>query len=198
MSDTDRERWDQRYRDGSYRARSHATELLQKWQPKLPRGRALDIACGAGRNALYLAALGYEVDAVDIAPFALERARQTAAERGLQVNWIEADLDEYQPQPAHYDLVVVARYVNRRLMPRLAGALKPGGAILYEHHIRTDQAVDGPKDPDFRLAPDELRKQFAELDIRQYREGLVKDPDGRTMALAQLVAFRNSTDAGNE
>ncbi len=198
MSDTDRERWDQRYRDGSYRARPHATELLQKWQPKLPRGRALDIACGAGRNALYLAALGYEVDAVDIAPFALERARQTAAERGLQVNWIEADLDEYQPQPAHYNLVVVARYVNRRLMPRLAGALKPGGAILYEHHIRTDQAVDGPKDPDFRLAPDELRKQFAELAIRHYREGLVKDPDGRTMALAQLVAFRNSTDAGNE
>ncbi len=94
--------------------------------------------------------------------------------------------------------MVVARYVNRRLMPRLAGALKPGGAILYEHHIRTDQAVDGPKDPDFRLAPDELRTQFSDLDIRHYREGLVKDPDGRTMALAQLVAFRNSVNTGEE
>ncbi len=196
MTDADRERWDQRYRDGSYRARPHATELLQKWQPKLPRGRALDIACGAGRNALYLASLGYEVDAVDIAPFALERARQTAGERGLKVNWVEADLDTYQPKSDHYDVVVVARYVNRRLLPRLAQALKPGGAILYEHHIRTDLAVDGPKDPDFRLAPDELRDQFAELDIRHYREGLVKDPDGRTMALAQLVAFRNSVNHG--
>ena len=96
MSDAERQRWDQRYRDGSYRARPHATELLQKWQPKLPRGRALDIACGAGRNALYLAALGYEVDAVDIAPYALERARQAAAERGLVVNWIAADLGEYR------------------------------------------------------------------------------------------------------
>ncbi|MDH3316824.1 MAG: class I SAM-dependent methyltransferase [Gammaproteobacteria bacterium] len=192
MSDADRNRWDQRYRDGSYRARPDATVLLEKWQPKLPRGRALDVACGAGRNALYLAACGYEVDAVDIAPFALEKARATARERELEINWIEADLDTFVPQKSQYDLVVVARYVNRRLMPRLAGGLKPGGALVFEHHFRTDLEVDGPKDPDFRLAPGELRQQFAELDIQFYREGLVQDPDGRTMALAQLVAFRNS------
>lgn len=194
MSDADRKRWDQRYRDGSYRARPDATELLQNWQARLPRGRALDLACGAGRNALYLAACGYEVDAVDIAPFALERARVKARERGLQVNWIEADLDTFEPAHEGYDLIVVARYVNRQLMPRLTPALKPGGALLYEHHIRTEVEVDGPKDPDFRLAPDELRQQFAELDIRYYREGLVKDPDGRTMALAQMIAFRNAVD----
>ncbi len=192
MSEADRERWDQRYRDGSYRARPHPTELLKQWQPRLPTGRALDIACGAGRNALYLAACGYEVDAVDIAPFALERARETARERGLKVNWIEADLDSYRSKAGHYDLVVVARYVNRKLLPRVAQSLKPGGALVYEHHIRTDLKVDGPKDPDFRLAPDELKNRFAELDIRHYREGLVKDPDGRTMALAQLVAFRDA------
>lgn len=193
MSDADRNRWDQRYRDGSYRARPNATVLLEEWQPKLPRGRALDVACGAGRNALYLAASGYEVDAVDIAPFALERARATARERELEINWIEADLDTFVPQKSHYDLVVVARFVNRRLMPRLAGALKPGGALVFEHHFRTDLEVNGPKDPDFRLAPGELRQQFAELDIRFYREGLVQDPDGRTMALAQLVGFNDSS-----
>lgn len=192
MSDADRTRWDQRYRDGSYRARPHPTELLQQWQPELPRGRALDIACGAGRNALYLAGCGYEVDAVDISPTALERAREQARERGLEVNFIEADLDSFVPDHERYDLVVVARYVNRKLLPRLARALKPGGALLYEHHIRTELEVDGPKDPDFRFAPDELRNQFAGLDLRFYREGLVKDPDGRTMALAQLVAFRDA------
>jgi SAM-dependent methyltransferase len=194
MSDADRNRWDQRYRDGSYRARPNATVLLEKWQPKLPRGRALDVACGAGRNALYLAACGYEVDAVDIAPFALERARETGRKRGLEVNWIEADLDDFVPENGQYDLIVVARYVNRRLLPRLAAGLKPGGALVYEHHFRTDLEVDGPKDPDFRLAPGELRQQFAELKVQFYREGLVQDPDGRTMALAQLVGFRSSND----
>lgn len=191
MSDADRKRWDQRYRDGSYRARPRETVLLEKWQPELPPGRALDLACGAGRNSLYLAACGYEVDAVDIAPFALEQARAKARERELEVNWIEADLDTFVPEKSRYDLIVVARYVNRRLLPRLAAGLKPGGALVYEHHFRTDLEVDGPKDPEFRLAPGELRQQFAELDIRYYREGLVIDPDGRNMALAQLVAFRN-------
>jgi SAM-dependent methyltransferase len=179
MSDADRKRWDQRYRDGSYRARPRETVLLEKWQPELPPGRALDLACG------------YEVDAVDIAPFALEQARAKARERELEVNWIEADLDTFVPEKSRYDLIVVARYVNRRLLPRLAGGLKPGGALVYEHHFRTDLEVDGPKDPEFRLAPGELRQQFAELDIRYYREGPVIDPDGRNMALAQLVAFRN-------
>ena len=194
MSDADRNRWDQRYRDGSYRARPDATVLLEKWQPQLPRGRALDVACGAGRNALYLAAHGYEVDAVDISPTALQRARAKSRERKLEVNWIEADLDDFAPEKSRYDLIVVARYVNRQLLPRLAAGLRPGGALVYEHHFRTDLEVDGPKDPDFRLAPGELRQQFAELEVRFYREGLVQDPDGRTMALAQLVGFRNSIE----
>jgi SAM-dependent methyltransferase len=160
MSDADRKRWDQRYRDGSYRARPRETVLLQEWQPELPPGRALDLACGAGRNALYLAACGYEVDAVDISPFALEQARAKARERELEVNWMEADLDDFVPEIGQYDLIVVARYVNRRLLPRLAAGLKPGGALVYEHHFRTDLEVDGPKDPEFRLAPGELRQQL--------------------------------------
>jgi SAM-dependent methyltransferase len=196
MSDADRNRWDQRYRDGSYKARPKETVLLKEWQPELPRGRALDLACGTGRNALYLAECGYEVDGVDIAPYALEQARSKARERDLRVNWIEADLDTFVPEKGGYDLIVVARYVNRRLLPRLAAALRPGGALLFEHHFRTELEVDGPKDPDFRLAPGELRQQFSGLDIRFYREGLVKDPDGRTMALAQMVAFRNAVDGG--
>ena len=189
MADDDRQRWDQRYREGSYRARTHPTVLLEEWRPKLPRGRALDLACGAGRNALYLAAEGYEVDAVDISPFALEQAKTKARDLGLRINWIEADLDSFAPEDGYYDLIVVARYVNRLLMPRLKAALKAGGALVFEQHFRTDLQVDGPKDPNFRLAPGELKRQFSDLDLHYYREGLVRDPDGRTMALAQLVGF---------
>ncbi len=195
MSHADRDKWDRRYRNGSYRARTHATVLLESWQPQLPRGRALDIACGTGRNAMYLAALGYAVDAADISPFALDQGRAKARAHGLEINWIETDLDDFEPGQNLYDLVVVARYVNRQLMPRLSAALKPGGALLFEHHLRTEEDVDGPKDPEFRLAPGELESQFGDLEIRYYREGLVRDPDGRKMMLAQLVAFRDSIKA---
>ncbi len=92
MSEADRDKWDTRYRQGSYQARTHPTELLAEWLPQLPRGRALDVACGAGRNALYLAEAGYEVEAIDISRVALERLRETARARGLDVTCIETDL----------------------------------------------------------------------------------------------------------
>lgn len=190
MSDTDRITWNQRYREGSYRARSHPTPLLELWLPELPRGRALDIACGTGRNTLYLAGKGYAVDAVDISSEALASAREKPGAGNLSISWIEADLDEFAPSASRYDLIVVARFVNRLLLPRLPGALKPGGALLYEHHIQSDEPVAGPKNAEFRLAPGELRSRFHALDTYFYHEGLVRDPDGRLMALAQMVAFR--------
>ena len=79
MSNTDREKWNERYTSGAYAARTHPTQLLADWIDQLPRGRALDVACGAGRNALYLAEHGYAVDAVDISSVALDRARAAAA-----------------------------------------------------------------------------------------------------------------------
>lgn len=190
MSDTDRITWNQRYREGSYRARSHPTPLLEQWLPELPRGRALDIACGTGRNTLYLAGKGYAVDAVDISSEALASARGKPGAGNPSISWIEADLDEFAPSASRYDLIAVARFVNRLLLPRLPGALKPGGALLYEHHIQSDEPVGGPKNAEFRLAPGELRSRFHALDIYFYHEGLVRDPDGRIMALAQMVAFR--------
>ncbi len=193
MSESDRLRWNRRYQEGSYRARTHATPFLQEWLPRLPRGRALDVACGTGRNTLYLACNGYQVDGVDISSSALDSARAKPGGDQSAVTWIEADLDEFIPQTSGYDLIVVARFVNRLLMPRLAVALNANGALLYEHHIKSDEPVDGPKDPDFRLAPGELRRWFQDLEIRFFEEGLSRDPDGRTMALARMVAFNSAT-----
>src|SRR5262245_50965550 len=94
MSAAERDRWDARYRDGAYESRTHATALLAAWLPRLPRGAALDVACGAGRNALYLAAQGFAVTALDISAVALERGRREAGARGLTVEWRCADLDD--------------------------------------------------------------------------------------------------------
>ena len=194
MSDTDRGKWDRRYAEGSYKARTYPTDLLEQWLPRLPRGRALDLACGAGRNSLFLAASGYRVHAVDISETALARARDAARERGLEIDWQTADLDHFEPDAGSYDLVLVARYVNRRLNPRISSALAGGGHLIYEHHLRTTAKVDGPADAEFRLRPNELLHVFRDLRVLSYSEDIGEDRDGRRMALARLVACKG--DAG--
>jgi SAM-dependent methyltransferase len=189
VSAAERDKWDARYRDGAYEGRSHPTALLATWLPRLPRGRALDVACGAGRNALFLAANGYEVTALDISAVGLDRGRRAAAERGLSVDWHYADLDD--PERAlpvgPFDLIVWARYVHKTLMPFLIARLAPGGALLCEQHLTTDEPVAGPTSAGFRLAPRELTSSAAGLHIEYSYEGLVVDPDGRFVALAQLI-----------
>ena len=152
----------------------------------------MDVACGVGRNALHLAGAGYRVDAVDISSVALARANLSAREHDLQVRWIAADLDMAELDRRAYDVIVVARYINRALVPRLVHALAEGGHILYEHHLATDVPVGGPRTPEFRVQPNELLGLFSALRVLHYHEGLIDDPDGRRMALAQLVACRGS------
>ena len=147
MSDADREKWERRYAEGSYEARTHPTRLLVDWLPRIgkPEGaRALDLACGAGRNALYLANEGYRVDAMDISGVALARGAARAAEMGVEVEWIETDLDHVALTPARYDLVVVARYVNRGLTEALVGALREGGHLLYDNTGGLDRRLYRP------------------------------------------------------
>ena len=93
MSNQDRIKWNQRYAEDSYQKHNPVT-LVEHWLPRIPVGRALDVACGAGRNAILLAQAGYQVDAIDISSEGLNLARQKAEDLGLDINWIEHDLDE--------------------------------------------------------------------------------------------------------
>ena len=191
MSRAEREKWDERYRSGAYEDRTHPTALLAEWIARLPRGRALDVACGAGRNALYLAENDYAVDALDISAVGLERARQDAGHRGLAVNWLCGDLEETPDDVlphGPYDLIVWVRYVNHALLPHLAARLRSGGHLVCEQHLATPADVVGPRSAAFRLQPEQLLRSAAILDVVHYREGPVVDPDGRTAALAQLIA----------
>ena len=195
MSQDDREKWQRRYAAGEYEERTHPTRLLEDWIHALPRpvgARALDLACGAGRNALYLASQGYRVDAMDISSVALERAAARAAEMGVTVDWIETDLDDTSLASNRYDLIVGSRYVNRALADDMVAALRDGGHLLFEQHLRTDRDVGGPQSARFRVAPNELLKMFAALRVLYYRELIIDDPDGAAMALAQLIACRGS------
>ena len=192
MSRAERDKWDERYRSGAYAERTHPTALLAEWLDRSPRGRALDVACGAGRNALYLAAHGYAVDGIDISAAGLERGRAAAVQLGLEITWHCADLEQGPDALPRgpFDLLVWVRYVNAALWRPLVERLAPGGHVLVEQHLETTAEVIGPSGSRFRLAPHELERAAAGLVIVRYDEGLVVDPDGRTAALAQLIARR--------
>ena len=106
MSEQDRNKWNQRYAEDSYQKNNPVT-LVEDWLPSIPPGRALDVACGAGRNAILLAQAGFKVDAIDISSEGLKQARRKANERRLSINWIEHDLDEPYAFDTDYDLIIV-------------------------------------------------------------------------------------------
>ena len=190
MSGTDREKWNERYRDGAYAERAQPSDFLASWVKRIPLGRALDVACGAGRNALYLAAQGFEVDAVDISGEALARASDTAQRLGLGVNWLTHDLDEPLALDSSYQLILIFRYVNLPLVRRLTASLAPGGYLVCEQHLVTEADVIGPTNPAYRVKAGDLLTVAQRLRVHHLEEALVTDPDGRTAALARLVAQR--------
>ena len=189
MSETDRDKWNQRYAEDSYR-KSNPVSLVTDWLPRIPPGKALDVACGAGRNALYLAAAGFRVDAIDISREGLALAAGNARERGLEINWIEHDLDEPYAFERDYALIVVLWYVDLALIRRLCDCLAAGGYLLCEEHLRTEAEVIGPQNPDFRVAPGALREAVEPLELLLYEESIEPIPEGGQVASARVVARR--------
>lgn len=192
MSAADRQKWDRRYREGAFEARTHPSAFLEESTPRLPpSGRALDLACGSGRNALFLARLGYKVDAVDVSTEALAIGHARSA--GLPIRWLERDLDDGFEPDADYDLIVNIRFVDLPLVATLIPALRPNGVLIVEQHLVTNEDVIGPKNPAFRVAPGALTALAAPLAIERLEEGIVEDPDGREAALARLLARRTAS-----
>jgi SAM-dependent methyltransferase len=190
VSKQDRDKWNQRYAEDSY-GKTNPVTLVSDWLPKIPVGRALDVASGAGRNAILLAQTGFEVDAIDISREGLNRARQVAEEQGLSINWIEHDLDEPYPFEPIYDLIVVMWYVDLGLVSRLCECLKPGGYLVCQEHLVTEQEAIGPRGTNFRVAPGTLREAVLGLDVLLYEESIETIPEGGQVASARLVARKD-------
>ncbi len=175
----EREKWEQRYRTGEGVHAGPPSALLARWAGTARRGRALDVASGFGRNALFLASRGFRVDVVDISPTALREAARRARRRRLRVRWIEADLDRYPLPRARYDVVVVSFFLRRRLVPALKAAVKPGGLLVMENHLAGPEPDEGPG-PAHRLRPGDLWRWFRGWEILELAEGLFT-AEGRRM-----------------
>ena len=196
MSGVDREKWNRRYRDGAYHGRTHPSAFLEECAAALPEpGRALDLACGTGRNAVYLADLGFAVDAVDISAEALAIGQARAPT--LPIRWLEHDLDSGFVPEASYDAIVNIRFVDLPLLESLLPSLRPNGVLIVEQHLATPRDdVIGPKNPAFRVAPGELARLASTLLIERVEEGVFADPDGRNAALSRLRARKPPTVDG--
>jgi tellurite methyltransferase len=180
-------RWDNRYPHEDPEVWRRPSRLLVEHVGALPVGRALDVACGPARNAVFLAERGFVVDAVDNSREGLGMARRFAADRGVSVNLIFADLTRYAVRPETYDLVLNFFYLDRELMPALTGGLKAGGYLIFES-FTTDNARFAPaRDPRHFLGPNELLELARGLRVLFYREGTVIEA-GMVRATARLVA----------
>jgi SAM-dependent methyltransferase len=165
---------------------------VRRWASAAPRGRALDVATGLGRNAIFLAKAGFHVDAVDISSTCLMEAARRARRARVGVTWIEADLDRYRVPPARYSLVVNAFFLKRRLIPVLQRAVRPGGVLIFETHLAGDESQGprrGPSQPSRRLRRGELRRRFRGWEILELEEGEFREAGG-DLLVGRIVARR--------
>ncbi len=183
--------WDERYRkDEAVPERGPAPFLVGHRHLLPSNGGALDIAMGTGRNALYLASLGYEVTGIDVSGVAVARVEEEAASRGLAIEAVRADLESYELPEGAYDIVIDFYYLQRDLARRIEAALRPGGVLVFESFTTEQRRFGwGPQRDEFLLRPGELRSLFPALEVLVYREGVVESERGEK-AVAGLVARR--------
>jgi tellurite methyltransferase len=175
MSLSERERWNRKYAQGEGPAHFAPKDFLTEHAGLLTGGRALDAACGFGGNALYLAARGYYVDAVDVSEVALLQVQGEARRRGVhdRVHPVQADLDRWWVPPARYDLILVFYYLNRELWTHLFDGLRPGGLLFQAHRNRRFLQQRPDFHPNYLLEVGELHQRVEEagLEILYYTEG---------------------------
>jgi SAM-dependent methyltransferase len=195
----EREDWNRKHGEAGLLFGAEPNRFLVAEVEGLAPGRALDLACGAGRNAVWLAAQGWSVTGVDFSDVAIENARRLAAERGVEVEWVRADLRGWRPAGPEHDLVVVL-YLQvpaaerRVVLAAAAGAVAPGGTLLVVGHDleNLNGGWGGPKDPAVLFTPDEVAAELPGLELEKAERVLrpVETEDGEAQAIDALVRAR--------
>ena len=170
MSHPDAQKWDAVYAAGEHR-QNDPVKVLRDHAYLLPAsGTALDIACGRGSNALFLARHGLEVSAWDISEQAIQHLQEQATNMNLHIDTRVCDVIQNPPDENNFDVIVVSYFLERTLMPALIKALKPGGLLFYQTFSREHVDDTGPRNEDYRLASNELLKLCHNLHVVFYHE----------------------------
>jgi SAM-dependent methyltransferase len=171
----DSRQWDQRYSGAAFEWTTRPNQFVAAELPDLPPGRALDLAAGEGRNSVWLAERGWRVTAVDFSRVGLEKGRKLAAARGIdqaRIEWIVADLCDYEPEHGAFDLVLIAYFqvgaeLRATVLRRAAAALALGGTLLAVGHDLTNltEGVGGPQYPDVLYTPEDITAELSGLRV---------------------------------
>jgi SAM-dependent methyltransferase len=192
-----REDWDARYAQVANLWSAKPNRFLVAEVSALPPGRGLDLACGEGQNAIWLAERGWRMTGVDYSPVAIEKARGRAERDDVEVEFLCDDLVTYEPEAGAFDLVIVL-YLHigaderRVALERAARAVAPGGTFLYLGHDLKNltEGVGGPSDPSILVTPDGLAGELPGLEIEK-AERVLRDVDGEERdAIDALVRAR--------
>ena len=179
--------WNARWREKAITANWQADAWLQRVRPLLPAGRVLDIACGMGRNAIFLAEQGYAVTAVDMSEVALGLLDTEAKSRGLEIDSLHIDLESAPVLPmGPFDLLLNFFYLHRPLLPLELARVRLGGVAVFRTFSSAGSDQFGPIRPDIALHPGELLDVFAGWEILLHEEGL--EPSAKGGSLAGIVA----------
>ena len=202
--------WDQKYRLAEEGSAAEPAGILCELVPLLPAGQALDLACGCGRNALFLAEHGRHVTAVDWSESGLgilearaqdkkipvrriDKIAESSLVRRAGIDLLHVDLEKTHLPEQSYDLIVCIRYLQRGLFPQIGRALRPGGMLLYETFTQAQVDFEGgPRHPAYLLERGELRDAFPELRVLFYRE--LRAGQG----IASLAARKPGTGSRNQ
>ncbi|CAA0110904.1 class I SAM-dependent methyltransferase [Zhongshania aliphaticivorans] len=194
--DDSRTKWNLRHAERELA--TPASEVLQQHAAMLPKqGNALDLACGLGRNAIFLAQQGLECDAIDVSDVALARLKNFADEQNLKINTVCADIEKNGLASKQYDVIVVSYFLYRPLFEAIQKALKPGGLLFYQTFVQaqTEHRTNSkPVNTRFCLKQNELCVAFQNLKIHYYNETPL-DPIGDKAPIAMLVASKLASAA---
>ena len=221
----DRTRWDDRYRQGAYSQRPWPSDFLQQNIQALinkngqSSGQALDLACGAGRNSVFLAQQGFITQGVDVSAVAIAKGAAYATKVGVKVGWVcqgllaqsntaDPQAVAVNPNPIHepvkdpindfgqFQLIIMFRFVAPGLLTTLMDHLLPGGHLMVEEHLQHDlgEEIVGPRSPAFRVAPGALLAEVA-ASTQSYAviedfAGAVVEPSGDKAAVSRLWVQR--------
>jgi SAM-dependent methyltransferase len=187
MSKQDKEKWNKKYQVADLSGEGEPREWLEDNIDLLNgQGKALDIATGLGKNAVFLANLGYHTLGIDISEAGLEKACALAKKKNVRIETLVVDLDSYRLKANEYDLILCFYFLDRKLFPKIQKALKPGGLVFYETFN-----LDHLKYTDFKkewvLGYNELLQAFSNFRILRYRE-IDQDEKGFTSLVARKPA----------